>query len=137
MALASLAKASLAQAPTKSLKDQVVGHWQLVSVTVNDTASYGANPQGSMFVDAGGHFSVIVISSGDATSIAYFGTFVLNDADKSGTGHIEGVVGGSGTGVPEHDEKRSLSLNGDELTVQSQMPSGALGSVKLTWKRAD
>ena len=90
LALASIATAALAQTPGKSLKDQLVGHWQLVSVTIKDATPYGANPQGSMFLDADGHYSVIVLSAGNAQNISYFGTYTVNDADSSMTMHIDG-----------------------------------------------
>ena len=73
LALASIDATLFAQTPTKSLKDQLVGHWQLVSVSVNNTTPYGANPQGSMFFDAGGHYSVIVVTAGKARNVSYFG----------------------------------------------------------------
>ena len=80
LGLAWLAVPAAAQTPAKSLKEQIIGHWQLVSVTVNDTTPYGANPQGSMFLDAGGHISVIVISAGGARNTSYFGTYTVDDA---------------------------------------------------------
>jgi hypothetical protein len=133
----SIATTSSAQTPTKSLAHQLVGHWQLVAVTINGNTPYGANPQGSMFIDAGGHFSVVVISTGDARDIAYFGTYKVNDADSSVTMHIDGISGGGGINAAGRDEKRLISLNGDELTVRSETPSGAAGAVTLTWKQAN
>jgi hypothetical protein len=135
--LTSIATASCAQTPTKSLKDQLVGHWQLVSVTIDARMPYGANPQGSMLLDASGHFSVIVISAGNARSISYFGTYTVNDADKSMTTHIEASSGGSGISVAARDEKRLITFSGDDLIVQSQTPTGAPGTIVLTWKQAN
>ena len=129
--------ASHAQAPAKSLKEALAGHWQLVSVTANERTPYGANPHGSMFLDAGGHFSVIVISAGNARNISYFGTYTVNDADKSMTMHIEDSSGGSGESAAGRDVKRLIILSGDDLLVQSEAPSGARGAVKLTWKQAN
>ena len=81
---------SFAQATAKSIKDQLVGHWQLVAVTINDAAPYGANPQGSMFFDANGNYSVVVLSGGKARNISYFGTYTVSDADSTVTLHIDG-----------------------------------------------
>jgi len=134
--LAQLATPSLAQSPAKSLKDDLVGHWQLVSVDIASRAPYGADPQGSMFLDAGGHFSVIVISSGDARSIAYFGTYTVNDAAKSMTMHVAGSSGGSGVGAAGRDLTRLVGLSGDQLTVQNQTTHGP-GGVTLIWKKAN
>jgi hypothetical protein len=135
MATASSAQA-WAQAPAKPLKDELVGHWQLVSVTVNGGAPYGSAPMGSMFLDAGGHFAVIVITGGAARSISYFGTYAVNAAAQTLTLHVEASSGGSGVSAAGRDETRLISLNGDELITQSQAPKGP-GGVKLTWKKAD
>jgi Lipocalin-like domain len=128
LSLASIGATSFAQAPAKSIKDQLVGHWQLVSVGMNNTQPYGNNPQGVMFLDADGHFSTIVLSAGDAKNIAYYGTYIVNDADNTMTIHIDGTSRGNAEG---HNQKRVISLNGDQLTLTT--PNGA---VKLTWKRS-
>jgi Lipocalin-like domain len=92
-----------AMAQTKSLKDQLVGSWTLVSAE-----PYGTNPTGSYMFDSNGRFSAILMrrdlpkyasnSRTQATaaeykgtvdgSIAYFGTYSVsgNDLDL----HIEG-----------------------------------------------
>src|SRR5579864_6229384 len=84
--LAWPAVSALAQAG--SLKDQLVGQWQLVSVAINDAAPYGASPTGSMLLDAGGHYAVIVISDGGAKNIAYYGTYTVDEASKTLTAHV-------------------------------------------------
>lgn len=134
LALASLDAASSAQTPAKSLKDELVGHWQLVSIVINGNTPYGADPQGSMFLDAGGHYSVIVITGGRARSISYYGTYTVNDADDSMTMHIDGSNRADFAG---RDVKRVISLSGDEMIVADQTASGAAGSTKLTWKRSN
>lgn len=128
---------SSAQTPAKSLKDQLVGHWQLVSVSVNGNAPYGTAPQGSMFFDAAGHYSVIVITVGRARNIAYFGSYAINDADGSITMHIDASSGANAAG---RDQKRLVTINGDELTLVTPPATGPIhtvGSIKLTWKRAE
>jgi Lipocalin-like domain len=135
---AFLMTASHAQAPAKSLMDALVGHWQLVSVTAaNERTPYGANPHGTMFLDAGGHFSTIVVSDGDARSLGYFGTYTVSDADKVITLHIEDSVGGGSPNAAGRDLKRLITLNGDELTIQNQTPAGSPGNLKIVWKRAN
>ena len=135
---AVLTTASYAQAPGKSLKEALAGHWQLVSVTAaNERTPYGANPHGSMFLDSAGHFSIIVVSDGDARSVAYFGTYTVSDADKLMTLHIEDSVGGGSPNAAGRDLKRLVALNGDELTMQNQTPAGTPGNIKLTWKQAN
>jgi hypothetical protein len=131
--VASLASTSFAQSPTKSLRDQLIGHWQLVAVTINGQAPYGTNAKGSMFLDAGGHYSVIVVTAGEAKSIAYFGTYTVGDTDNLVTFHVDANSRANGA---ERDQTRLASLSGDELTLASQKP-GPIGGVKLTWKLAN
>ncbi len=121
-----------AQTPAKSIKDQLVGHWQLVSVTVNGNMPYGANPQGSMFLDADGHYAIIVVSDGKARNISYFGTYTVNDADSSMTLHVDASSRARGDG---HDQKRMVTFSGDELIQQTPPSSSPVGSIKLIWKR--
>lgn len=137
LALVSIAAPVRAQAPAKSLKDQLIGHWQLVSVTIDTRTPYGASPTGTMFLDAAGHFATIIISAGNARNIAYFGTYTVNDAANTLTIHIEGNSGGLGVNAAGRDETRLITLRGDELMVQSTAPSGGPGNVTLTWKQAN
>jgi hypothetical protein len=137
LASISLVPPATAQTSPQSLKQRLVGHWQLVSVTANGSMPYGANPQGSMFLDAGGHFSVIVISAGNARSVAYFGTYTIDDAGNSMTFHIENSSGGGGANASGRDLKRLIAFNGNQLIVSSQGPSGAAGPITVTWTPAN
>jgi hypothetical protein len=128
LTLTWFASASVAQTAAKSLRDQLVGNWQLVSVSLGHTDPYGEKPQGNMSFDAGGHFSVIVLSGGQAKNISYFGTYKVDDASNSMTIHIDGSSLAHQAG---RDLKRTLAFNGDELIVES-----GNGNVKLTWKRS-
>lgn len=131
-----LASPAVAQSSTKSLKEQLVGHWQLVSVTVNGTKPFGDNPQGSMFLDAAGHMSVIVISGGNARSLSYFGTYSVDEANKMMMMHVVASGGGSAN-ASGRDFKRLIALSGDELTVTNEAPAGGPGPIKLVWKQAN
>ena len=126
----------LAQSAAKSLKDQIVGHWQLVSVTIDGGTPYGTAPQGSMFLDADGHLSVIVISDGAARNIAYFGTYTVDDASKSISIHIDGSSGGVGN-ASGRTFKRLVQVQGNEMVLANQTPTGALGPLEQTWKLAN
>ena len=77
-----------------SLKDALVGHWQLVSVSVNGRTPYGTDPHGSLFLDDAGHFSVIVVSDGNARSLAYFGTYTINSAESRWSFTLKYSAGG-------------------------------------------
>jgi len=131
-----LMSSALAQSAATSLKQQLVGHWQLVSVALGDRTPYGAAPQGSMFLDAQGHLSVIVISDGGARNISYFGTYTVDDAAKLMTIHVEGSSGGSGN-TSGRSFTRLLQLQGNELVMTNEAPANAPGVIKQTWKQAN
>jgi hypothetical protein len=122
--------AALAQG--SSLKDQLVGQWQLVSVGINNTAPYGDNPTGSMLLDAAGHYSIIVVSNGGARNISYYGTYTVDEANKSMTMHI---TGGTRANAAGRDQTRQVTVDGDQLIEQT--PAGRKSSIKMTWKRAN
>jgi hypothetical protein len=121
----------------KSFRAALVGHWQLVSVSVNGRVPYGADPHGSMFLDDAGHFSVIVVSDGNARSLAYFGTYTINSAEKSMVLHIEDSAGGGTPNAAGREVKRLFMLSGDELSIQNELATGNPGAVTVTWKRAN
>jgi hypothetical protein len=135
LAMAFVATPSSAR--KKSLKDALIGHWQLVSVSVNGRTPYGADPHGSLFLDDAGHFSVIVVSDGNARSLAYFGTYTINSAAKSMEIHIEDSAGGGTPNAAGRELKRLFKLSGDELSVQNELATGDAGDVTVTWKRAN
>ncbi len=114
-----------AVAQQKSLKEQLVGTWKLVSVdnVRNDGSKlqvFGPNPKGVVIYTSNGHFALVQIRSDlprlaansrdRATpeenkavvqgSIAYFGTYSVNEADKVIIAQIEGstfanLIGGA------------------------------------------
>lgn len=134
--LASPLSAQSPTSPGPSIKQQLIGHWQLVSVTVGGRTPYGAAPQGSMFLDANGHLSVIVISDGDARNIAYFGTYTVDETAKSMTIHVDASSGGSGN-AGGRSFTRLLQLQGNELIMANAAPAGAPIVIKQTWKQAN
>jgi hypothetical protein len=133
LASALLAIPAVAQAPATSIKNQVVGDWQLVSIGIAEMQPYGKNPKGMMYVGADGRFSVIVISEGNAKKISFFGTYTVDDADSSMTLHVLGTTAANAGG---RDQRRLLSFNGDEMTQNTASPGGRRGVVSVVWKRA-
>ena len=138
---------SSALAQTKSLKDQLVGSWTLVS-----TDAYGPNPKGSYMFDANGRFSVILMrtelpkyasnnrTQGTAAeykgtvdgSIAYFGTYSVSGTELNL--HVEGSTYANWTGT---DQKRTnVSVAGDEFKYTVPAPSGGGPAGQTLWKRA-
>src|SRR5215210_6628896 len=134
--LALLSGSALAQ--QKSLKEQLVGTWTLVSLDNvlpdgKKQEPYGAKPRGILIFDANGHYSIMHVPADRnkfksanrvettpeeaATvmrgSFAQFGTWSVNEADKTITQKIEGALIPNADGT---DSKRMItSLTADEL----------------------
>jgi hypothetical protein len=148
--------AGVAMAQQKSLKEQLAGTWTLVSVTntsadgkVSDT--FGPNPKGSSVYGNDGRFSWIITAStlpkfasnnratGTAEenkavvqgSIAFFGTYTVDEADKSYTVQVEGSTLPNWVGTAQ---KRPVAIAGDELTI-TNLGGSSGGSNASKWKR--
>ena len=146
----------VAGAQQKPLKEQIVGTWTLVSSdTINYGSRYptfGANPKGIAVFDAGGRYVFNFVSSnlpkfagnsrtgGTADenkaivegTLSHFGTYTVNEADRSFTLRIEGSSYPNWAGT---EQKRSFMVTGDDLTWTTPEASGG-GSAELAWKRA-
>src|ERR1700704_3495978 len=105
------------------------------NTATNGTKSdlFGPNPTGVLTFESNGRFSQIGMRSdlpkfgtnnratGTADenkavvqgSIAYFGTYTVNEADKSYTVQVEAATFPNATGTAQ---KRGLSISGDDLT---------------------
>lgn len=127
-----------ASAQQKSLKEQLVGTWTLVSLDNvlpdgKKQEPYGAKPKGILIFDANGHYSIMHVPADRkkfksanrvettpeeaATvmrgSFAQFGTWSVDEADKTITQKIEGALIPNADGT---DSKRVItSLTPDEL----------------------
>ncbi len=165
LAVGLSASDSLAQ--QKSLKEQLVGTWTLVSSDqVRPDGSrlkqFGANPKGINVFDANGRFFLmiaspgfLVIASADNTksvsydpsktnseeigglaveSIAYYGTYTVNAAEKVVILHLDASTFPNQIGT---DQKRTISfLTADELKYSH--PAAMSGvQVHQVWKRAE
>ncbi len=144
-------------APQKALKEQLQGTWSAVSATAilpdgTKSEQYGPNPKGMLIFDRDGRLSFILMSSnlpkfasnnretGTAAenaavvqrSIAYFGTYSVNEADKSYTAQIEGSTFPNWTGATQ---TRTVAIAGDELTIGNPAASAG-GKIDTKWKRA-
>lgn len=145
-----------AVAQQKTLKEQLVGSWLLISNTNSRpdgtrVDTFGPAPKGVAFFDINDHFSLVLVRSdlpkfasnnrvaGTADenkavvqgSIAYFGTYTINEADKIATVQIEGSTFPNWVGATQ---KRLVEISGDELTLINT-PASAGGSVEVKWRR--
>ena len=143
--------------PKQSLKEQLVGTWMLLSweqkkADGSKVERYGTSPTGMAIFDAGGRYIITVMQSdrskyasnalwqgtpeenketADGT-ITYFGTYSLREAESSIAIHVEGSSFPNWNGT---DQKRFVTIAGDQLTLTVRPPGGDV--VDVVWKRAN
>ncbi|MGN5353588.1 lipocalin-like domain-containing protein [Ralstonia sp. L16] len=130
----------------KPLDEQLAGAWTYVSVdTVRPDGSrapmYGPHPQGLVIFDGHGHYALVnsradlpkyvandrMKGSADEYravaqgSIAHFGRYVVNQADRTITFRIETSTFPNWNGV---EQRRPFVLSGDELRWTTPAASG-------------
>ena len=128
-------------AQQKSLKDQLVGSWTLVSTEITQTdgkkrQDLGANPRGILILDAGGRYASVqgrpdrpkFKTSGNArldtpaaefgeaarAFAANFGTWSIDEANKTLIRRFEAALVPNAEGT---ETKASVSLTGDDLKL--------------------
>ena len=141
--LAYAVLAGSAAAQQKTLKEQLVGAWTLVSedLTAKDGTkrqSFGASPKGVLILDASGRYAVVLsrpdrpkfktsdnnraetpaAELGEAAKgfAANFGTWSVNEADKTLIRKFEGALVPNAEGL---ETKSSISLADNELKLSS------------------
>src|SRR5712691_8163001 len=134
----------------------LAGTWTLVSATTekdgNKSDTFGPNPQGMLTLDANGRYVVAIVradlpkvASNNRTtgtpeenkaivvgSIAHFGAFSVNAADKTITFKIEAATFPNWGGT---EQQRAFTVAGDELKWTAAAASGG-GTGTVVWKRA-
>lgn len=141
----------------KPLKEQLVGTWNLVSAETvradgNRIPTFGQNPRGIVFFDGAGNYALQFMSAtlprfssnnrttGSAEenkavvtgSIAHFGTYTVNEADKTFTIFVASSTFPNWNGS---SQTRPFTLSGDELKYTNPSASGG-GKVENVLKRA-
>ena len=147
---------SRAVAQQKSLKDQLVGTWTVVSSTTklpDGSLAWGANPKGLyIFTDNGRYSSHLLrsdrpkfASNNRATGTpeenkaavlgnsSNFGTYSLNEANKTLTIRFEGSSFPNSEGT---EQTRPFTISGDDLTMTNPAPSVGGSASQLVLKRA-
>ena len=133
-----------AMAQQKTLKEQIQGPWSLASC--NSTTAKGEktaycanNPRGILILAGNGNYASTTIAGGrkdtDAPGVvANFGTWSVNEADKTVTIHFVGALNPANEGK---DLKLNISLNGEELRTTGDLSTiGIQGSkVDTTYRR--
>jgi hypothetical protein len=140
-------------APPKSMKEALVGSWSLLiddSVKPDGThvSNFGPNPIGTAMFGADGHFVVAITRAGRpkfasnnrtsgtadenkavvSGSNAFFGTYTLNEGDKTLTMRVEGATYPNLEGTTQKRTITSLTA-GDELTWTNPATHG-----EVAWK---
>jgi hypothetical protein len=149
LGLAMLPSSIVAQQET--LRQQLLGHWTLVSC--EGPQPFCANASGSLSLGVSGRSIQVMTARGrpkataaassraDVTPeyykaiaqgvVANFGTWSVNEADKTLTRQMEGALFPNTEGT---EQKFSVSLTGDELKlVPTATSAAAYGTV---WRRA-
>jgi len=156
VALVAFASHAGSKEKTGSLKQRVQGTWTLVSAVLDQDGKksepFGPGPKGTLILTNNDRFALIITradipkfasnvrTTGTAEenkaavqgSIAYFGKYTADDADKMLVLHDEGGTFPNWTGT---DQKRTVELSGDELKFINPNPSMGAGVVTVTWKR--
>ena len=139
LCLAVSVSASDSLAQQKSLKEQLVGTWTLVSSDQvlpdgSKLKQFGSNPKGINVFDVNGRFFLMVASADNSKiaskdpssrtnseevggliveSIAYYGTYTVNEAERVAILHLEASTFPNQIGT---DQKRTITtLTADEL----------------------
>jgi len=146
-----------AAAQQKSLKEQLVGAWTLVSSEITDKdgtkqPDFGSNPKGVLIFDASGKYAQLLEQPGrskfkarenlrrDTPAEEYgeaargyaaaFGTWSVNEADKTLIRLIEGSLIPNAEG---REVKASVSVADGELKLSGTASNGV--KVDQLWKR--
>ena len=144
--------------PPKPFKDQLVGTWRLLisdDVMADGThvPGYGPNPMGTVIFTADGHYSLQIIRynrpkltansrlKGTADEnkaaiqgmISHFGTYSVNEADKTLTFRIEGSSYPNWDGTTQTRIITSLTQD-DEVTWTNPTSSSGAPHSELAWR---
>ena len=160
--LTAITALALAMVPTgalsqqNSLKEQLVGTWTFVSSTAklaDGSPLWGSNPKGQLSFDANGRYSSIIVRSDLAKyasnnrlqtspaedkatvqgAIGFFGTYTVNEADRSYTVRVDGSSYPNWNGT---DRKQVVeSITADELKIGNPAPSIGGQPTQLTYRR--
>jgi hypothetical protein len=120
-----------------TLRQQLAGSWTLVSVNSTPASTFGANLKGILILEAGGRYAELFerpdrpkyknpsqpTTEERAAAQAFaanFGTWSVNEGDKTLTQRFEGALNPNNEGM---DVKSSVNLAGDELRLARVLPS--------------
>jgi hypothetical protein len=145
-------------AQQRTLKEQVVGIWSLVSFDSTGadgkkTAVFGAQPKGILMIDAGGRYAMVLTDPGrpkwksnlrtELTNeefaaaakglVAQYGAWSVDEGSKVLTRKVEGALSPNLAGT---EQKVTVGLSGDELTVIDANSGVTGGRTETIYRRA-
>ena len=144
------------EAAAQSAKD-IAGTYTLVASTLDEGGKksdlYGPNPKGMLVLANDGRYTAVLLRSNlqkvasnnratgtadenkavVAGALAHYGTFIVEDGGKSLVLQIEGSTFPNWNGI---EQKRALTVTGDELRYTTPTASTGTGSAETVWKRA-
>ncbi|HEY3656771.1 MAG TPA: lipocalin-like domain-containing protein [Steroidobacteraceae bacterium] len=148
-----------AVAQQQSLKEQILGTWVLVAwVQMRPDGSefqkYGGNPQGFHIFERNGRFFAMMarpdlpkIAASDpqkatpeearqimAGSIAYYGTFTVDEAERTVTLRMDASTFPNQLG--RELPRRIVSVTPNEMIYANSNATTGGGQIQLSWKRA-
>ena len=149
---------TLSGAVAQSASGRLVGAWTLVSAeSVRDDggriAVFGPNPKGTMIFSSDGHFALVqmraelpkFVSNGRDRgtpeenkavvegSIAYFGTYSFNEADKLLALQLDGSTFANLLGMTEQKRIISVLTESELKFTNPRTPSGT--TLEVVWRR--
>jgi hypothetical protein len=154
LGLALLPGSAVAQ--QKSLKNQLVGTWTIVSITTklsDGSFAWGSKPKGLAIFTDNGRISQQIMRSDRPKfasnnremgtpdenkalvlgTVSYFGTYSVNEANSTFTIKYEGSAYPNLEGT---EQTRSFTTEGDQLTVTNPAPTVGGPPSRLVYKRA-
>jgi Lipocalin-like domain len=153
---ASCLIAESSSAQQKSFKEQLVGAWTIVSITSklpDGSLVWGDNPLGLLVFTSDGHYSTQLMRSDlpkyasnnrakgtpeeykaiSMGSVANYGTYSVDDANKTFTISYDGSTFPNRKGIKE---TRPFVIEGDELRITNPAPSTGGETSQLIYRRA-
>jgi hypothetical protein len=146
-----------ARAETKTMRQQLIGNWAIVSAVVTQGDAkrevFGADPKGLLILERDGRFVQILLTSGLSKfasnsrdtgtpeenkeivtkSLAFYGTWDVDEKARIVTYHVEASTYPNYDGT---DLKRLVTtLTATELVWTNPTPSQGAGTGHVAWKR--
>ncbi|MBI2313899.1 MAG: lipocalin-like domain-containing protein [Betaproteobacteria bacterium] len=157
-AMLSGASGAWAQQQAGEFRQQLIGTWTVSAVTIEQGGTkretFGPEPKGFMTLNPDGRYSITLMRSDlpkiasnnreagtpeenkaiAAGILAHFGTYSVNEKDRTIKFHIEASTFPNWNGA--NQDRPITSLTADELKWTVPTPTQGSGTAYLVWKRA-